>query len=230
MCGNPHTCHRHPTLPVRRSIRLPHVDYSQRGTYFLTICTFNKSCLFGRITNNIITLNHVGKIAQNSWLAIPSHFQNVRLSAFVVMPNHLHGILSIKERARHAVPLQIARSVEDFQRPVAASIPTIVRSFKAAVTKQARSDTNSPAFNVWQSNYFERILRNATEIKSATRYVIENPSRWMVHSRPPAHPSLARHPPVGARHAVPVFCNVTRPPDFLLTLYMSADIIPIERR
>ena len=170
---------RSPIRPSRRSIRLPNVDYSQGGTYFLTICSFDKTNIFGEVRNNIVHLNPIGEIVRDLWLAIPTHFPTIRLHAFILMPNHLHGIVAIEEWARHAVPLQIARNVEGFQNPVSASIPTMVRSFKSAVTKHVRSHMNIPSIQVWQSNYFERILRNGTELRHATRYITENPRRWM---------------------------------------------------
>ena len=80
----------------RRSIRLKGYDYSQAGSYFITICTYYRECLFGTISNNEMQLNNCGKIVETSWLNIPNYFSNVVLDKFIVMPNHLHGILSIK--------------------------------------------------------------------------------------------------------------------------------------
>lgn len=94
------------------------------------------------------------------------------------MPNHVHGVLEITERARHAVPLPAARDVEAFGRPVAASIPTVVRSYKSVVTKQVRDATNGHIAHVWLSNYFERVLRNADDLNNAIFYIKENPKRW----------------------------------------------------
>jgi putative transposase len=142
------------------------------------MCAFRKTCLFGGIENDIVVLSPVGKIVRDCWADIPNHFASVRLGVFVVMPNHLHGILTVEERARHAVPLQVARNLEQFQGPTAASIPTIVRSFKSAVTRLVREHAQSQAIRVWQSNYFERILRNGDELEKATRYIVENPLHW----------------------------------------------------
>lgn len=84
-----------PTTHNRRSIRLKGYDYSQEGWYFLTICTHNKQHLFGEIENYKMILNDVGKIVNTCWLEIPEHFPNVTLHEFVIMPNHIHGIIEI---------------------------------------------------------------------------------------------------------------------------------------
>lgn len=81
----------------RRSIRLKNYDYSQPGGYFITICTYKRRCLFGKIVNGKMILNKFGKIAQQCWLEIPKHFPNVELDEFIVMPNHIHGIILIND-------------------------------------------------------------------------------------------------------------------------------------
>ena len=80
----------------RRSIRLKRYDYTQQGAYFVTICTHQRNCLFGEIVDGEIKLNTNGEIARGSWLSIPRHFKNVELDEFVIMPNHLHGIIIIE--------------------------------------------------------------------------------------------------------------------------------------
>ena len=80
----------------RRSIRLKRYDYTQRGAYFVTICTHQRNCLFGEIVDGEIKLNTNGEIARGSWLSIPRYFKNVELDEFVIMPNHLHGIIIIE--------------------------------------------------------------------------------------------------------------------------------------
>ena len=84
-----------PNIHHRRSIRLKGYDYTQQGAYFVTICTHQRNCLFGEIVDGEMKLNTNGEIARGSWLSIPRHFQNVELDEFVIMPNHLHGIILI---------------------------------------------------------------------------------------------------------------------------------------
>ena len=85
----------HPKYHHRRSIRLKGYDYSQQGLYFITIVCQDRACLFGHVENGIMELNDAGQIAQQCWQAIPDHFPNVVLHEYVIMPNHVHGILEI---------------------------------------------------------------------------------------------------------------------------------------
>lgn len=93
------------------------------------------------------------------------------------MPNHVHMVIGV--RARYIVPVaQPVRTPEKFGEPVAGSIPTIIRSFKAAVARQVQKELGMVGRTIWQKNYFERVLRNGKEYADASRYVAENPSRW----------------------------------------------------
>ncbi len=172
-------------LPVRRSIRLPGFDYSQIGQYFVTICAFEMRCIFGKIEKCKVHLSRIGEIATEFWLRIPQHFPEVAVDPFVIMPNHLHGILSIKDRARHAVPLREEHHPEGFRKPIEGSIPTVIRSYKSAVTKRVREALGNKTIEVWQSNYFERVLRNGKEFGDASRYIIENPLKWHLNQHKP---------------------------------------------
>jgi REP element-mobilizing transposase RayT len=173
------------SLPKRRSIRLPCFDYSQTGRYFITICAFRRRTLFGLIENSRVCLNRIGEIAAACWLEIPRHFPLVTPGVFVVMPNHLHGILEIEERARRAVPLREIHRPESLRDPVSGSIPTIIRSYKSAVTKQVRELLHRQEYRVWQSNYYESVLRSEKECGNAVRYILENPKMWDTDSENP---------------------------------------------
>jgi len=98
-----------PDIHHRRSIRLQGYDYSQSGAYFITTCTQNRECLFGEIHNGKMYLNEYGEIAKKCWVEIPKHHQNVQLDEYVIMPNHIHGIVVINEPAVgaiHELPLR----------------------------------------------------------------------------------------------------------------------------
>lgn len=86
-----------PSIHHRKSIRLKGYDYSQSGLYFITICCYNKECMFGEISNGTMTLNSAGQVAQHCWQEIPSHFPNVILHEHIIMPNHIHGIIEITD-------------------------------------------------------------------------------------------------------------------------------------
>ena len=167
-----------PTLPKRRSIRLPGFDYSRIGQYFVTICAFEKRNLFGSIADEHVNLNSIGDIAEFCWIEVPKHFSAVDLGEFIVMPNHVHAILTITNRARHAVPLRERRHAETFSHPNPHSLATIIRSYKSQVSKQIRAVLQSPKFALWQRGFYEHVLRNSTDYANATRYVLQNPKRW----------------------------------------------------
>lgn len=139
----------------RRSIRLKEYDYSQPGGYFVTIVTYQRDCLFGEIIGSEMQLNDFGCIVDECWRAIPDHFPNVELGAYVVMPNHVHGIIVIHDRADADASARrgtIYRApTEEFGKPVVGSIPTIIRTYKAAVTRRIGRECN--ATGIWQRNY-----------------------------------------------------------------------------
>jgi len=172
--------------PHRHSIRLPGYDYSQEGAYFVTIVTHNRRCLFGRVRNGEMEMNEVGKMLEKVWMEMPEHFDGVYVDMFVVMPNHIHGIIEIESvnrilgvEARHAVPLP--RHIDNFEafgKPVHGSIPTIIRSFKSAATKRYHEMTNTQNNHLWQRNYYEHIIRNEQDMLAITDYIISNPLNW----------------------------------------------------
>ncbi len=171
----------------RRSIRLHGYDYRQAGAYFVTICTHDRMCLFGQVVGGEMRLNARGRIVEQCWLEIPRHFPHVALDVFVVMPNHVHSIIILNDvgtrpvGARHAVPLQRER----FGKPVTGSIPTIIRSFKSAATKQINIVRRLPDAPVWQRNYYEHVIRNDEPLNHIREYIITNPLRWALDPENP---------------------------------------------
>ena len=164
----------------RKSIRLQGYDYSQAGAYYVTIVTFHRDCLFGEIVNKEMILSNLGKIADECWRAIPDHFPFTEMGAYVVMPNHVHGIIvirndeSITVGATHASPLRIPNS-----RPHGAprrSLGAIVGSFKSAVTKLIGREHS--ATGIWQRNYYEHIIRDEKDLQNKSDYIEANPMLW----------------------------------------------------
>ena len=146
-----------PEIHHRQSICLKGYDYSQAGAYFVTLCAWNKEYLFGEIVDGKMLLNEYGEIVMKCWEAIPIHFPHVETDKFIIMPNHVHGIVFMVG-ARHAVPLRTIG--EQFAKPVSGSLPTLIRSFKSAVTKSINTFRNTPGTPVWQRNYYEHIIRD----------------------------------------------------------------------
>jgi putative transposase len=165
--------------PSRRSVRLRGFDYSRIGMYFLTICAFHRRSIFGELRGNIAVISPLGEIVKACWIEIPQHFPNVKVEAYVVMPNHVHGILTIHSKPLDANPQdKTAAAVESFGKPTPNSIPTIVRSFKSAASKRARQSGLSGGESIWQRGYYEHVLRNTREYVEATNYILLNPARW----------------------------------------------------
>jgi len=162
----------------RKSIRLQGYDYSSEGAYYVTIVTFHRDSLFGEIVNGEIVLNDFGKIADECWRAIPEHFPFVELGAYVIMPNHAHGIIVITDNRRGAAML---RPYDDNPNPhkinvKPGSLGAIVRSYKSAVSYRINKEYN--ATGIWQRNYYEHIIRNDKDLQNKTDYIEANPSLW----------------------------------------------------
>ena len=179
-----------PNLHHRRSVRLKGYDYSKSALYFITICCYKRECFFGEILKTgkeqIMSLSQSGFVVQNCWLEIPLHYPEVVLHEFVVMPNHIHGIIEITnsvgadklpsnelQRANVDSPLQ--RHTAEFKSP-SRTIGSIVRGYKIGVTKWHR--TNIDIYNVWQRSYHDHVIRNEKSHSNISNYIVNNPSSW----------------------------------------------------
>ena len=159
-----------------RTIRLCGYDYAQEGLYFVTVCCRDRACLFGEIVDGEMILNPAGRMVEKCWLDIPKHFPHAVLHDYIIMPNHVHGIIELTDvvagatnvRAKNFSPLQ-------FRSP-SKTIGSIVRGFKIGVTKWMRQNTDT--FPVWQRNYYEHIIRNAKSYENIAEYIITNPAHW----------------------------------------------------
>jgi REP element-mobilizing transposase RayT len=159
---------------------LKHRDYSCPGLYFVTVCSDFKRCILGTVEDKKVRLSALGKIVHESWMAIPSHFARIHLHAWMVMPNHVHGILEITRSvvaAQHAAPAA--------ESPAPGSLSAIVRSFKSEVTRRVRAELNWGG-EIWQRNYFDRVIRDGQEFSDAARYIAENPIRWQCQNKLPS--------------------------------------------
>jgi putative transposase len=170
-------------LPQRKSPRLQGYDYSREGAYFVTICTHGRAYLFGDVVDNQMRLNDVGAIADETWYTIPLHHPHVELDAFVVMPNHVHGIIVIH---RDSVGTGRAPSVPI--PPSALSIPSfdttkqtlgvVIGAYKSAITKAVNRRMGLRAPLMWQVRFHDHIIRDARELDIFRAYVADNPARW----------------------------------------------------
>lgn len=156
--------------PKRKSIRLENYDYSKEGLYFITICTEGRACLFGEIIEGTMCLNDLGKIVSQEWVRAGDVRDNIELDQFVVMPNHIHGIIVITS-------VGATRRVAQKYGPKSNSIGAIVGQFKSIVTKKAKL-IQPDIKKIWQRNYYERIIRNDNELLAKRKYISENPLKW----------------------------------------------------
>jgi putative transposase len=166
----------------RQSQRHTRHDY-KNGMYFITICTYNRAPLFGRIIDCVMRYTEYGSIVQRCWFEIPQHAPMAHIDAFVVMPDHVHGILvidndgSTHNRRRGVAcnaPITAKRSLT---RPIRGSLGTIIGAFKSATTKYIRRSAGNTD-NVWQRNYHDHIIRDQDELDRIRTYIAHNPVHW----------------------------------------------------
>jgi len=177
-----------PNRHHRRSIRLKGYDYSQAGAYFITLCTQDRACLFGKVVNGEMRLNDAGRMVLAEWNRLPERFPHLVLDAFVVMPNHVHGILVITDPAPTAgatlgatVGATVGATL--VVAPTAPTVGNIIGAFKSRVTVEYIRGVKTsgwPPFRgrLWQRNYYEHIIRNERALNAIRQYIMENPRRW----------------------------------------------------
>ncbi len=163
-----------PQHPHRRSIRLQGYDYTQSGAYYITIVTHQREHLFGEVVDGEMNLNRFGLIAREQWQKLQRRFKHLELFEFIIMPNHIHGIIVITCEAEGPTKARLER----FGKPVGGSIPTIVRSYKSAVALRINLVRGTKGHEVWQSNYYEHVIRDEQDLQAKCGYIAANPSNW----------------------------------------------------
>ncbi len=186
------------------SARAPWWDYGSNAAYFVTICLQGRDCYFGEIRDETMYLSEIGVIAENCWNGIPNHFPFVKLDAFIVMPNHVHGILVIDKSVSElnemktmngaTVETQNIASLQTTPRaasqissgfipgpknhfgPQSKNLASIIRGFKVGVTKNARL---IHADFAWQSRFYDHIIRNEQSFQTIETYINNNPANWV---------------------------------------------------
>jgi len=174
-----------PEIHHRRSIRLPEYDYAQDGWYYMTICSQNHRCLFGEILQEKMILNAARAMIEKWWRKLPEKYPGIQLDEYVIMPNHLHGIIVIVGAAPCGRPNPGTHSVTESGQPhgVVPTLGTIIGWFKTMSTNEYIRHVKQngwPAFEkrLWLRNYYEHIIRKGEELNSIRNYIVENPMRW----------------------------------------------------
>ena len=162
----------------RRSIRLKGYDYSQAGTYFVTICVQDKVCLLGKIVDGKMQVNTYGEIVKKNWKWLAEQYPYVILDEWIVMPNHFHGILFIDRRGGSRTAQQEDSSQRSQEGAKRKPLGRLIGAFKTVSTKQINELRNTPGVRFWQRNYYEHIVRNERELNNIRQYIINNPLHW----------------------------------------------------
>lgn len=191
-----------PEIHHRKSIRLKGYDYSEAGLYFITICTQNRKHLFGEIKEGKMILNEYGKIAFTEWEKTEEIRNNCLLHEFIIMPNHIHGIIELLFKKGEG------KDIGKFKSP-SQTIGSIIRGFKIATIKRIKDlilnnnsstgelqfaptkdfaptkkfapteEIKSLNFKIWQRNYYEHIIRNEKSYQNISNYIMNNPQKWL---------------------------------------------------
>ncbi len=173
----------------RRSIRLPDYNYAQSGAYFVTICTYQKQCWFGDIKHGKMQINQIGQIVIQEWLKSSEIRQEIELDEWILMPNHLHGIVRIKNQAEdqkkglhseglhseglHRKPLRIEKICLKSR-----SLGSFINGFKCSVTRCINRIRNNSDTPFWQRNYYESVIRDEQHLSNIRQYIYDNPQNW----------------------------------------------------
>jgi REP element-mobilizing transposase RayT len=151
--------------PRRKTIRLPEYDYAQPGTYFVTVCVADRACLFGTIADGRMTPNQLGSTVIESWNDLLVRFRVVDLDAFIVMPNHVHGLIEICA-------------------PMARGLPAVVAAFKSISARRINAVRGSEG-PLWQRGFYEHVVRNESDRDRIRTYIDENPMKWDLDAENP---------------------------------------------
>ena len=151
----------------RASLRLQGFDYAQSGVYFVTICVKDRKCLFGEVAYGGMVANRVGAAVGTSWSELPEMFPGLALDAFVVMPNHLHGLVV-------------------FDGVMSFDLSAVIQAYKSLSTRGVNAMLGSPGGHLWHRGFYEHIVRNDADLDRIRQYIAENPIRWALDEENPA--------------------------------------------
>jgi REP element-mobilizing transposase RayT len=159
-----------------KSIRLVEYDYSQAGAYFFTIVSYKRQEIFGKLSNGQTILSPLGDLIFSVWRGLSEKFPQVATDEFVVMPDHLHGIIFLQE--------ELPRIPEGKSENIP-KLGTVIGTFKSSVTRLYRAINKDFHYPIWQRNYYERIIRNEKELERFQAYIESNPIRGEFDGKPP---------------------------------------------
>ena len=193
----------------RRSIRLKGYDYRQAGAYFITLCIRERECILGEVINGRVYLSQLGQIVQKEWYRTAAVRRNVELDVFVIMPNHIHGIIIITDNSR-ATRQNLSISPDDCEKRVAptreimekprpkgaasGSLGAIVGQLKSMSAKRINRVRQTPGVPVWQRDFYDHIIYRSESLQAIRQYILDNPLRWTDDSENPNYPVANEDP------------------------------------
>ena len=201
----------------RQSTRLPGYDYSHNGLYFVTICSWRRECVFGEIVNGEMRLNELGEIVLETWHELPYRFPDIQFDQFVVMPNHVHGIIHIVGAPLVGAPNQTTNlsnkpkhqnTIGNQNRgnknlnwagtrpaPTLGRVVGVFKSISAVQYIKYKRLNGSLSFHpLWQRNYHDHIIRNERSLNKIREYIVQNPPQWDLDRNNPKNINSATPP------------------------------------
>ena len=190
----------------KKSLRLENYSYSNLGAYYITICSYKRINIFGEINKGLMHLNDLGKIIQDCWLQIPENYKDVKLDDFIIMPNHIHGIIWIvgaihespKEKRKIYESIESKPTIHESSKEnlitqqsnrVIRELPLrierrkmliskVIGKFKMNSSKSINIFNDKQGSHVWQRGYYDHIIRNETDLNNTKMYIQTNPLNW----------------------------------------------------
>ncbi len=169
MANTSQSHHKNTKYPSRKSPRLVEYDYANTGYYFVTVCVQDKLCRFGEIANDVMQLNSIGKMIESEWLALPQRFEHVGLDSFVVMPNHIHGVIYLEKG------IALSRVIQAFK-----SVST--NEYIRGVHHFGWEKSNG---TFWQRSFYDHVIRNDKDLFRVQEYILNNPLSWSLDEENP---------------------------------------------
>jgi putative transposase len=145
----------------RQSTRLRNFDYSSTGGYFVTICAFQRECIFGEIINGEMILSKAGERTLEVWEGLLLRFPTIELDVFMIMPNHVHGVICLTSEGSEAV-----------------TISTVLRAFKSLSARAINQELGRAERPAWQKRFWDRVIRDEVELERTRTYILNNPQSW----------------------------------------------------
>lgn len=183
----------------RHTVRLPGYDYAQAGGYFVTLITWHRENSLCAIQGEQVVLSGIGTVAQAEWLRLEKRFPYLAVDEFVIMPNHVHGILILRsadgvrarqdntgrDHERFASPLQPVPGSAQPKGTGCQTLGAIVGAYKSSVSKRAHYILDNPGIPIWQRNYYEHVIRSENELHKIREYIRDNPLQWALDEESP---------------------------------------------